>query len=101
MRHVVETIVRVPLSVPVAPLQRPPADGRTVHELCEDVLGVPGSVLKVWPALDERHCVAAKPVLIRQFRPNVWWHAVAEDVESPLDAAAFEFWYRHSVDHAV
>ena len=78
VRHVVEALVRVPLGVPVAPFQGPAANGRTVHELREHVLGVPGSILKVGTALEERYGVAPEPVFVCQLRPNLRRHALAE-----------------------
>jgi hypothetical protein len=59
------------------------------------MLGLPLPILKVRPALEQEDGVGAKPVLVRQLRPNRWRHPVAELVEGLLNATAFQFRYWH------
>ena len=88
-------IPMMPPLIAIAPLQRPAANGRTVHDLRKRMLGGPLPILKVWPALEEDDGVATKLVFVRQFRPDCWRHTVAEPVESSLHATAFQFGYWH------
>src|SRR6266511_897403 len=93
--HVVESLVRVPAAVAIAPFQRPAANGGTVHELRKYMLSVPSPILKMRPALEQEDGVATKLAFVRQLRQNQWRRPVAELVERSLDATAFEFRERH------
>src|SRR5450759_3596287 len=95
--HVLESLVRVPPLIAIAPLQRPAANGRTVHELRKRMLRVSLPILKVRPALKQDDGVATKLVFVRQFRPDCWRHTVAELVERSFNATAFQFRYWHLV----
>src|SRR3977135_523798 len=68
--HVLESLVRVPPVVAIAPFQRPATNGRAVHELRKHMLGVPLPILKVRSALEQDDRVATKLVFVHQFRPN-------------------------------
>jgi hypothetical protein len=89
MRKVLESLVRMPTTDSVRPSQRPSANGRTVHELREWVLGVSSPIPKMWPALQQYDGVTPKPVLVGQFRSNRRRHSVAELVECPLNSRPF------------
>jgi hypothetical protein len=93
--HVLKALVRVPPAITIAPLQRPAANGGTVHELRKQMLGVALPILKVRSALKQNDSVAQEFVLVRQFGPNRWRYPVAKLVEGSLNSTAFEFRYWH------